>query len=222
MKKLVIFGATTFARVAQVYFAKDSRYEVAAFTVHDAYRREKALHGLDVVPFERLEETHPPGDFDLFVAIGYKRVNKARAEVYRLCKDNGYELVTYVSSRTSCWDETRVGDNCFIFEHNAIMPFATIGNDVIIGTGNQIGHDVTLGDHCYIAAQAVICGNVTIGPYAFIGANATLGDGVTVGAESIIGAGAVILKDTEPGSVHVARHTDAAPLSSSLLSPLFK
>src|SRR5918992_372165 len=101
MKKLVIFGATTFARVAYMYFTNDSPYEVVAFTVHEAYLREKSLFDRDVVPFERLIESHPPDAFALYVAMGYKQVNKARARVYQQAKGQGYELVTYVSSRTS-------------------------------------------------------------------------------------------------------------------------
>lgn len=195
--KVVIFGCSDFARVADVYLTADSPYQVAAFTVHEEHMTQTELRGRPVVPFERLHETHPPDQFAMFVAIGFSRVNKARAEVYDECKRRGYELIRYVNSRAAQWGEVEIGDNGFIFENNVIQPFAKIGNDVILWSGNHIGHDAVIGDHCFIASHAVISGRVVVGPYSFIGVNATIRDGVTIAPECVIGAGALIVKDTE-------------------------
>ena len=174
MKRVVIFGTEDFARVAFVYLTQDSVYEVAAFTVDEEYVTEGKILGLDVVPFEGIADTHPPERFAMFVAIGYRRVNKARAEVYNRCKEKGYELISYISSKALHWGEIEVGDNCFIFENNVIQPFVRIGNDVIMWSGNHIGHHSTIHDHCFIASHVVISGGVDIGESCFIGVNATL------------------------------------------------
>ncbi len=218
MKRVVIFGTGDFAQVAFVYLSKDSVYDVAAFTVDEEYITERKIHGLDVVPFERIAETHPPERFALFVAIGYRKVNKARAEVYDRCKEKGYELISYISSKALQWGEIEIGDNCFVFENNVIQPFVKIGNDVIMWSGNHIGHHSSIGDHCFIASHAVISGRVKIGPYCFIGVNATLRDGITVAPECVIGAGAVILKDTKAQGVYAAKSTEPA----DILSPELK
>jgi sugar O-acyltransferase (sialic acid O-acetyltransferase NeuD family) len=173
--------------------------------------------GLEVVPFERLEQTYPPEEYAMFVAIGYKRVNKARAEVYETCKGKGYELITYINSKATHWGETEIGDNCFIFEENVIQPFVKIGNDVIMWSGNHVGHDSTIGDHCFIASHAVISGNVKIGPYCFIGVNATFRDGVTVAPDCVIGAGALIVKDTEEKGVYKGHKSEPASYNSTEL-----
>lgn len=217
MRKVVIFGTGGFGRIASVYLSKDSAYDVAAFTVHERYIRERQLLGIDVVPFERIEQTHPPDRFAMLVAIGFKNLNKLRAEIYALCKSKGYELISYINSKATHWGEIELGDNCFIFENNVIQPFVKIGNDVIIWSGNHIGHDSSIGDHCFIASHAVISGNVKIGPYCFIGVNATLRDGITVAAECVIGAGAIILKDTKERGIYASRNTKLAPLTSSQL-----
>jgi sugar O-acyltransferase (sialic acid O-acetyltransferase NeuD family) len=217
MKKVVIFGTGDFARVASVYLRADSPHELAAFTANQDRIADRQLLGLDVVPFETIEQTHPPGEFNMLVAIGFKRVNKARAGIYNQCKAKGYELITYINSKVSQWGEIAVGDNCFIFENNVIQPFVRIGNDVVIWSGNHIGHDSSIGDHCFIASHAVISGNVKIGPYCFVGVNATFRDGITVGPECVIGAGAVILRDTQPGEVYAAEATPAASVPSSML-----
>lgn len=210
-KKVVIFGTGDFARVACVYLRADSPYKVAAFTVHEEHLTVRRLLGLEVAPFENIEETYPPDQYAMLVAIGFRRVNKARAEVYGQCKKRGYELISYINSRATQWGEISVGDNCFIFENNVIQPFVTIGNDVIIWSGNHIGHDSTIGDHCFIASHAVISGNVKIGPYCFVGVNATVRDGVTVGRDCVVGAGALILKSTGDAEVYAAKAT--TPLS---------
>lgn len=217
MKKVVIFGAGDFAQVAFLYLSKDSRYQVVAFTIHQELIKERKFRGLDVIPFEKIEEIYPPGQFAIFVAIAYKKLNRAREEIYHLCKQKGYELVTYVNSKALVSDEVEIGDNCFIFENNVIQPFVKIGNDVIIWSGNHIGHHSVIGEHCFIASHAVISGRVKIGPRCFIGVNATLRDGIVVAADCVIGAGALVLKDTKEGGVYVERETKAASLRGSEL-----
>ena len=214
MKRVVIFGAGEFARVVHFYLKNDSPYETVAFTVHKEYITESEFLGLELVPFERLEEIYPPQEFAMFVAVGYKRVNKARAEVYNTCKSKGYELITYINSKATHWEEIEIGDNCFIFEDNVIQPFVKIGNDVIMWSGNHVGHDSSIGDHCFIASHAVISGNVTIGPYCFVGVNATFRDGITVAPECVIGAGALIVKDTVARGVYKGHKSEPASYNS--------
>jgi sugar O-acyltransferase (sialic acid O-acetyltransferase NeuD family) len=201
MKKLIIFGTSSLAHQSYVFFSQDSAYEIAGFTVNEKYIDNKELFGLKVFPYEQIEHTHPPDDYAMFLAIGYKRVNKARAEVYTECKSKGYDLVSYVSSKIACWGHIEIGDNTFIYGGGNIQPFAKIGNDVISATAH-IGHNAVIGDHVFIAGHAMIAGNTRIGNYSFIGANATISDGITIAPECVIGAGAVILKDTEKAGVY--------------------
>ena len=132
--------------------------------------------------------THPPSDYSMFVAIGFSRVNQARAEMYHQCKEAGYDLVSYVNSRATQWGEFTIGDNTFIFEDNVIQPFVRIGSNVVLWSGNHIGHDAQIGDHVFIASHAVVSGNVLIGDYCFVGVNATFRDGVKVAPRCVIGA----------------------------------
>src|SRR6185312_5103753 len=173
MKRAVIFGTTDFAEIAYVYLTADSEYAVDAFTVHERYIKSRTLLGVDVVPFEELETKFPASDYAIFVAIGFKRVNALRTEMYQLCKSKGYEMITYLNSKTSHWGHIEVGDNTFIFENNVIQPFVKIGNNTILWSGNHIGHHSTIGNNCFIASHAVISGHVTIGDNCFIGVNAT-------------------------------------------------
>jgi sugar O-acyltransferase (sialic acid O-acetyltransferase NeuD family) len=214
MSDVVLFGTGDFARVARVYLDADSPHQVVAYTVHGRYINAPELDGLPVVPFEELERTHPPGAHSMFVAIGFSRVNQARADVYGECKERGYELVTYVNSRATPYGPVELGDNVFVFEENVVQPRVSIGNDVILWSGNHIGHDSTIGSHCFVASHAVVSGNVTIGDFCFVGVNATVRDGVRIAPKCVIGAGALIMKDTEEGGVYAVRGTEPREVKS--------
>jgi sugar O-acyltransferase (sialic acid O-acetyltransferase NeuD family) len=208
MSKVVIFGTGDFARIAAVYLDLDSDHEVVAFTVDSAYLDGDQLLERPVVAFEELADRYPPDEYAMFVAIGFSKVNEARATAYDRCKALGYELISYVNSKATYWGELDIGDNVFIFEENVIQPFVKIGSDVILWSGNHIGHDTTIGDHCFIASHVVISGNVTVGDRCFIGVNATFRDGVTVAPRCVIGAAAVVMRDTDEGDVLVTHHTE--------------
>jgi sugar O-acyltransferase (sialic acid O-acetyltransferase NeuD family) len=200
--KVVIFGVGDFARVAAQYLCADSPHDVVAFTVHERDLPPRAtLCGLPVLAFEQIDASHPPETCALFVAVGFSRGNRARAEAVAECGARGFRLISYVSSGAAFWRATPIGANTFIFERAVIQPFVTIGHDVILWSGAHIGHDVTIGDHVFVASHAVISGNCTIGAYSFIGVNATIHEGVTIAPRCVIADGAVVMRDTDEEDV---------------------
>ena len=214
MKKLVIFGAGDIARLAHHYFTHDSPHEVAAFVVDRAFRQGDAFQGLPLIDAEDVTDRFPPGDYDMFVAMSYAKMNAVRAEKYASMKAAGYRLVSYVSSRCSYLSQTPPGDNCFILEDNTVQPFVTIGNNVTLWSGNHIGHDVTIEDHCFITSHVVVSGWVRIGTRSFIGVNATLRNSITIAPETLIGAGAIIMKNTKPKQVYMPERAKLFPKAS--------
>ena len=220
MKKIIIFGTSGFAEVAYFYFTKDSEYEVVAFTVNKKFLNQTKLFGLPVVPFEDIEKIYPPDKYGMFVAIVYTNMNKIREKIYNESKSKDYDLVNYVNSKAITWGEFQIGDNCFILENVVIQPFVTIGNNVIIWSGNHIGHHSKIADHCFITSHVVISGNVEIGSNCFLGVNSTIRDGITIAPECVIGAGSVILKDTKQKQVFSTNSTFLLSKSSDELSKL--
>ena len=214
MKEVLIFGVGDYARIASVYLRQDSPYKVAAFTADSQFIAAKEFAGLPVVPFEQILQTHPPDRYSLLVAIGFRRVNKARTEVYERCKAMGYEFISYVNSRAYQWGNIEVGENTFIFEANVLQPYVRVGNNCVLWSGNHIGHDSVIEDNCFIASHVVISGNCHIGKSCFIGVNATFRDGLVIGDDNVIGAGAVMMKNTEAGAVYSVRGTEPHRLKS--------
>jgi sugar O-acyltransferase (sialic acid O-acetyltransferase NeuD family) len=203
MARLVIFGAGDIARLAHHYFTHDSPHEVAGFVVDRAFRSGDEFLGLPFADAENVTQRFPPGEYAMFVAISYLRMNAVRADKYATMKAAGYQLLSYVSSRCSYLSATPPGDNCFILEDNTIQPFVTIGNNVTLWSGNHIGHDSTIEDHCFITSHVVVSGHVRVGTRSFIGVNATLRNSITIAPQTLIGAGAIIMKDTKEKGVYM-------------------
>lgn len=203
------------AKMAHFYFTRDAAYEVVAFTVSRDYLREggETFCGLPIVDFEEISMLYPPEVYGMFVAIGYKNLNKDREKFYNLSKKKGYALVTYISPNATVMTSD-IGDNCFIFEHNTIQPFVKIGHNVILWSGNHVGHDATIADHCFITSQVVLAGRTHVGAYSFVGINATIIDGIKVLDNCIIGAGALITSDTKPGAVYKAKSAELCAVPS--------
>jgi sugar O-acyltransferase (sialic acid O-acetyltransferase NeuD family) len=217
MKPLVIFGTGDIAQIAHFYFTHDAGVRVAAFTVDATYLKEPSFCGLPVVPFEQVEQSFPAPDHDMFVAVSYSKVNAVRASKYLASKEKGYHLASYVSSKATVWPGLVVGDNCLILEDNTIQPFARIGNDVTLWSGNHIGHHSTVGDHCFVSSHVVISGGVAVGDYSFLGVNATIRDHVRIGKSCVIGAGSLIVEDVPDLGVCVSSPAELSKVPSNRL-----
>jgi sugar O-acyltransferase (sialic acid O-acetyltransferase NeuD family) len=208
MARLVIFGAGDIARLAHVYFTKDSEHEVVGFTVDRDYRKDDTFQGLPLVDFETVTTRFPPGSCQMFVALSYAQMNRLRAAKYSEAKAFGYTLASYVSSRCSWLTDHPVGDNCFILEDNTVQPFVRIGNNVTLWSGNHIGHDSSVDDHTFISSHVVVSGHVQIGSHCFIGVNATLRNSITIAPGTLIGAGAIIMKNTSAKDVYLGQRAE--------------
>ncbi|MBA4107480.1 MAG: sugar O-acyltransferase [Pirellula sp.] len=216
MAEVVIFGVKDFASLAHFYLRHDSNHRVVAFTVHREFMpAEGEFEGLPVVPLEELETSYPPDRVSAFAPMSHRKMNRLREGVYNDLKGRGYQLVSYVSSRATTFPAGRIGDNCFILEDNTIQPFATIGDNVVIWSGNHIGHHSVVESHTFITSHVVISGHCRIGAYSFLGVNATLKDQITLAEGTLIGMGANITKDTEPWSLYKADATRASKISSA-------
>ena len=216
MKKLIIFGIGEQAEMAYYYFKNDSKYDIMAFTVDKKYIDKETLFDLPIVEFESIENIYSEEEYELFIAIGYNKINKLREEKYLLCKEKGYKIASYISSKASIFTD-KIGENCFILEDNTIQPYVEIGNNVTLWSGNHIGHHSIIQDNCFVTSHVVISGGCEIGENTFIGVNATLRDHIKIGKSNVIGAGALILNDTENNKVYMANPTEASKVPSNRL-----
>ena len=213
-RKLVIVGDSAFAEIAREYFDADSPYEVAAFSVESDYLQRDTLRGLPVVPFETLTETHPPDEYEVFVAVVYTQMNRLRARLAAECRERGYRLASFVSPHAFVWDNVEFGEHCFVFEDNTLQPFVSVGDNVVLWSGNHIGHHSRIEDNCFISSHVVISGFCVIGRNCFLGVNATVANNVTIAEDNWISPGVVIMKNTEPGQLYGTQQPEPSRISA--------
>jgi len=217
VSKIVLFGTGQIAELAAFYFQHDTEHDVVAFTVDGQFLKESEFLNRPVVVFEEIERAYAPARHQMFVAVSYSKLNQVRASKVQAAKEKGYELAHYVSSRATTFPGFEAPENCFILEDNTIQPFAKIGRNVTLWSGNHIGHHSVIEDNCFISSHVVISGGVHIGDSSFIGVNATLRDHVQIGRKCVIGAGALILGNLDDESVVAPRGTERSAIPSSRL-----
>jgi sugar O-acyltransferase (sialic acid O-acetyltransferase NeuD family) len=217
VKKIVIIGAGEFAQIAYEYFTYDSDYEVAAFSVEREYLSENILYDLPVVPFEEIQSLYPASEYMTFVAIPASGLNSVRTRLYHLVKEKGYKCATYISSHAFVWRNVQMGENCFVFEDNTIQPFVTVGNNVVLWSGNHVGHRSVIEDNCFITSHSVISGYCRIGSGSFVGVNSTFNDNTSIPSKCIVGSGAVITRSQSvEEAIYIGSPAKPVPEKSSL------
>ncbi|HEX8397607.1 MAG TPA: acetyltransferase [Pyrinomonadaceae bacterium] len=202
MKKVVIFGTQDFAELAHYYLTNDSPYDVAAFSLSQEYITGDEFKGLPVAAFENVEEKYPPDDFAFFAPMSPRKMSRLRADIYNQIKAKGYELISYISSKATRFNN-EIGDNCFILEDNTLQPFTNIGNNVVMWSGNHIGHHGTIKDHAFFTSHVVLSGHCAIEPYCFFGVNSTIRDGLRLAEGTLVGMSASITRNTEEWGVYL-------------------
>jgi sugar O-acyltransferase (sialic acid O-acetyltransferase NeuD family) len=217
VQEIVVFGGGDIAQLADFYFTHDSPLRVAAFTVDAAFRQTDSFLGRPLLAFEEVAQHYPPERFGFFVALSYAKLNALRAEKVAAARAQGYRLVSYVSSRATTFPGFVHGENCFILEDNTIQPFAEIGHNVTLWSGNHIGHHSVIEDDVFMASHVVVSGGVRVGQGSFVGVNVTLRDHVTIGARCVLGAGALVLSDIPAGSVLSPPATEISKVPSHRL-----
>lgn len=206
MKKLIIFGNSSMARIGHFYFSRDSNYAVAGFTVDARYNNQGPSCGLEVFDFERIEETHPPATHDMFVAIGPSRMNGLREAKFLEARAKGYRLASYVSPRSVC--ESAIGENTFVADMVVIAPFVRVGEDNYFYDGAICSNDSIIGNHCYFAPRSYVGSLCEVRDNSILGAGSVLKSGVVVARQTLVGASAYISTHTEEKGVYGERSSE--------------
>ena len=217
--KIVIIGTSEFGEIAFDYFSRDSRYEVAGFAVERAYLRETELCGLPVVAFEDMAAHYPPGEFEVFTALTYSRLNRDRARLVAAACAAGYRCASYLSPAAFVSPNAEIGENVFVFENNVIQHRCKLEDNVILWSGNHIGHSAVVRQNSFISSHVVVSGLCDIGENCFIGVNAAIGNGVKIGRDCTIGAGARIVRDMPDNA---AVQPEASPVRENISRRLWK
>ena len=205
-KKLLIFGTGEIGELAHFYFTHDSEWDISGFICDDVYFQQAEFLGLPCIKLSEISN-YSTENYAVHVALSYRKLNQIREEKYKAFKALGYEMPSYISSKSTIWSRD-IGDNCFILEDQTIQPNTKIGNNVMLWSGNHIGHGSVIEDHVYIASHVVIAGHCHIGERSFIGVNTALKDFITIGKDCFLGMGAVVTKNCSDGAVCISPRSE--------------
>jgi sugar O-acyltransferase (sialic acid O-acetyltransferase NeuD family) len=213
-KKLLIVGIGETSLLAAEYFRFDSDFEVVAFLADYEYIDQKDFDSCPLVAIGEAVNFYPPSEYFAFVAMGSGTLNRDRTKVCRRMKELGYSLASYVSTRAFVWPNVKIGDNCFVLEHNTLQPFTQLGNNVVLWSGNHIGHRTVIEDNCFITSHVVISGFCTIGEFSFLGVNSSIADGVQIGKDNFIAMGTSIAKSTAEDCIYSGNPAELRSISA--------
>jgi len=192
-QQVLIFGTEDTSALASFYLKNDSHYEPVAFCVDGDFLKETNFEGLPVVPFEEVDKQFSNNEFKFFASI-YD--NQLRSKKSNEIKQKGYELISYVSSKSSVFSP--VGENCFIMEDNTIQPFVKVGNNIIMWSGNHIGHHSVIEDNNFLSSHVVVCGHCHIKSFCWIGVNSSIKDHIVLEEGTFVAMSSMVTKNTKP------------------------
>jgi sugar O-acyltransferase (sialic acid O-acetyltransferase NeuD family) len=214
MKKLLIFGTGKIAEVVYYYAKEECGFDVIGFTVDESFVTDDSFLNLPVIPFHKVEQTFPPSEYCMFIAIGYHDLNKVREVKCKEAIEKGYELVSIVSPYTRVPANVKIGKNCFVMPPSIIHPCSVIEDNVFVWSGAIVGHHSIIKSNCWLTSGCNISGNVTVGENTFLAINATIAHSVLVGKNCFIGANALIIKNLDDEKVCIAESSKPIKLNS--------
>ncbi len=218
MKQIIIFGTGQTSEAISHYFETIGNIKIAAYCLDGDYITSDKFLRKPIISLEDISKEFANENYDIFVAIGYKKLNKIREEKLLDLQKLGYKAINFIHPDSHIANANLIGDNILILEKNVIQPNVTIGNNTYIWSGNHIGHHSQIGSNCYISSHVVISGSTTIGDNSFIGVNATIRDNINISNNNIIGASSLIMKDTERDSVFQEKGTEKSKVKSFRIS----
>jgi sugar O-acyltransferase (sialic acid O-acetyltransferase NeuD family) len=215
VSNVIIFGNSDLADLAYFYFKHDSDHDVVAFTINEKFiSKENTYNNLPLLPFETIEEHFDPDQYVMFAPLTGRGMNRNRERIFNQAKEKGFSFISYISSKATIWPDSKIGDNCFIFEDNTIQPFTSIGDNVIMWSGNHIGHHGVIKDHVFFTSHVVLSGHCVVESYSFFGVNSTIRDGLHISEGTLVAMGANLSKDTEAWGVYFGNPARKGPKPS--------
>jgi sugar O-acyltransferase (sialic acid O-acetyltransferase NeuD family) len=218
MKKAFIFGQNDFAELLLHHIKHTAdEPEICGFTVNNNYMLQPSQEfcGLPVISFENIVKDYPPGEYGIYVCVGYKHMNEGRRKVYKNLEDMGFSILSYIHPSAHI-DVPKIGKGTIALQNVIIDAMCDIGKGNIFYPGSLLSHHCSIGNFNFFAVKSCIAGHVKIGDGCFFGAHSTVKNGISLGDQTLVGANAYVDKDTEPRTVVVPSRSFILEGKSSL------
>ena len=215
MKKIVVFGDTSFAGIVAEYINSTSLAKVVAFTLDSAFiKNRKVFEGLPLISFNQIEKHYSPNHFEMLIVVSsvsaLKHLNSIK---FSEAKSKGYKLFSFVHPTAFVANSATIGENVLIFPHAIVEPRAIINDGVFVRSAAYVSHETEIGAFSYLAPRATFSGKIKTGEHCFFGTNSTIRDNINIGNDVFVGAGATVLKNLSNEIVIKAAESKVLPIN---------
>lgn len=214
--KVAVAGSGTSAEVLLAHLAEDDRFE-ATLVVADTPAESGTsceFYGLPVVSPEQFVHQGGLQTVGVFMAVGYRDLNRNREKFYRRLLAKGINFLSYVHPSAVVSRSAILGRGSIVLAGSVVEPLSRVGENSVIWTNCTIAHHATVGDHCWIAAGTIISGHAEICHNSFVGVGCTVTNRVTIREFSILGAGVKATQDVPPRAVLLEKSSERINFSS--------
>lgn len=126
---------------------------------------------------------------EFVIGVGNNQIRKCIAEKYNV------QWHTLIHPTASIGLDVILGSGTVILANSVINSSVIVGNHCIINTGAIVEHDNILENYVHIAPGAILGGTVLVGERTQIGIGATVKNNISICENSLVGAGAVVVQD---------------------------
>jgi sugar O-acyltransferase (sialic acid O-acetyltransferase NeuD family) len=213
-ERIVIYGNGSIARLLHSY--PEFGEQVVGFTVDSEFLDDgrEEFCGKPMVPFESVQDTFPPDNTKIIVAVGFVEMNNIRQQKSEEARAKGYAFTRFIHKSVEQKNGIEIGENVIILDHVSIHTGSKIGDGTFISSNVNIGHDCIIGAYNWINSGVSIAGFVTVGDRSFWGVNSSIADSVSVGVETFIGANTLVTRSSDDETVHISEASKLFPMKS--------
>lgn len=204
MKNIIIVGNGSTANTVYQFIQKYNLFNIVGFAVNKKYHDKSTYLGY---PNFVIEDLNVKGNYYLFVAAQWNRLNKDRRDLYTNLKLKGFKFANIISPYAIISGRIE-GDNCWIADQVVIDFNTVIHSNVYIKVGVYISTNCVIQSHCFIGAKSMIAGACSIGEQSFIGIHSTIFDEVNIGDKCLVGACSVIKRNLPSYSKYINKYAD--------------
>ena len=188
-KKLIIFGNSLMSEIVYYYFKNFSEYSNSEilFSCDKKFLINKSKFNCEVIDTKKLLKLQKK-DFDIFIAIGYSKLNTIREKFYKFFLKKNFNLINFIHPDAKVYCK-KIGINNFIMDNVSINPYTYIGDNNIIWSSTTIGHHNKIKSNNFFSGNTTISGNSEIMNNCFFGVNSCTKDNIKIANYCFIDAG---------------------------------
>ena len=164
-----------------------------------ALNRDTQIDGVPVLGGDEYLEQLDPACTAICLGVGVMPGNPRRAQLFRSCRERGFEMVSVLHPAAIVSPQRRFGVGVQVLAAAVLQVAVRLGDNVVINTAASVDHDCVIDADAMIGPGAVLCGEVHIGSGAYVGAGAIVLPGVRIGAGAVVGAGSTVTKTVAAG-----------------------